>query len=316
MKILSLLVLVSFGAFANADISKYQGHIYKKAEYDLCLKDYDVITKNVDSVEGFTVLSGGCLNYGRDNFRVEFDYIHPLASEVENYPITLTDEAACLGSIKKAQDEMLASGNHFVTAYCEGKVLNTQFVDTTRSIVRSLNKLGNFNSQPACLNFIADLTAKARADKMTSFMSYCQKYEFSGKTYFAPVFNYISFYEIEMNVINGKTVASSSACLNDRVSVEQNFSSNDIKVVYAFCSGTMTAENTQETILYLKPKNGRYITVYEGVVLNSQEVCETQLNSIMSGLEHSGESVLYGHCRKLNATSFVPSITYLKTIKF
>ena len=52
MKILSFVVFLSFGAFAGSDISKFSGHVYKKAAYDVCLNDYDTITKTVASVEG------------------------------------------------------------------------------------------------------------------------------------------------------------------------------------------------------------------------------------------------------------------------
>lgn len=318
MKLLALLALLSLSAYADDDISKFTGHTYKKAEYDLCLRDYDTITKNISSVDGLTVLAGGCLEYGRDNFRIEFDYIHPLATEVENYIVTFADETACPKFIKQAEQELLASGNHFVASYCEGKDLNTLFVDTTRSIVRSLNKLGKFNSQIECLNFIADLTTKAKANKMTSFLSYCQdtKYDSTAKIYFTPVFNYISYFEIEMGLINGKTVATQSTCADNRVNVEQNFSSNDIKIVYDYCAGAMTIDqNLQEIILYLKPKNARYIVEYEGVAAKSQEACEIQLNSIINGLENAGQKVLYGYCKKINDKNFKPSISYLKTIE-
>lgn len=318
MKILSLLALVSFGAFASSEISNYQGHTYKKAEYDLCLNDYDMITKNVDSAAGYTVLSGGCLEDGSGNFKMQFDYIHPLASEIKNFSVPLSNEAACLSSIKKAQAEILSSGNYPVATYCEGKELNTQFIDTTHSIVRSLNKLGKFNSFMECSNFLSELTNKAKASKMISLMSSCQeiKYDYTGTVYFNATFNYISYFEIELGLINGKSVASQSACAEGRLKVEQNFASSDIKIVHAYCTGAMTSEqSTQESILYLIPKNGRYITSYEGLTLNSSEDCETQLNSITSGLEHAGNKVLYGFCKDMGGKKFRPSITYVKTIE-
>lgn len=317
MKLLSFLVLLPIFAYASADISQFRGQFYKKAEYDVCLKNFDVVTQKVNAVQGYTVLSGGCLEYGKDTFRMEFDYLHPLASYVENYPVELENEKTCQNYLAAAQNEMVASGNQFVTAYCQGKVLNTHFIDTTRSIVRSLNRLGKFNSLVECSNFLADLTNKASALRMTSFMSLCiaTKYDATEKVYYRPVFNYISYYETEMGLITGKLVPSVASCANN-MNVEQNFSKNNVKVVHSYCSGTMSWEQTtQETVLYLKPNSGRYIAEYSGVVMNSKQTCETQLENVIRGIESTGEGVLYGFCQKVGEKHFKPSVTYIKTIK-
>lgn len=311
MKFLSFLMLLPVFAYASADISQFKGHIYKKAELDQCLKDFDVVTKNVSSVSSYTVLSGSCLEVGKDAVQMQFDYLHPLASPVDTFEAEYADAQTCAATLSQAKTEITASGNTFVSTYCEGKALKLHFIDTTRSVTRTLSRLGKFNTQAECLNFVNELSVKAKSLKMFSLLSTCQNN--------MPVFNYVSHFDLEMGVINGKTVTSAAACTNNSVAVSENFSAKNVKLVYSFCSNTVSYEPAvQEVVLYLVPKNvGKYITEYNGVSFNNKEMCEAQLGSVIRGIESSGDGVLYGHCQKLGTVSFTyrPQITYIKSIQ-
>lgn len=67
----------------------------------------------------------------------------------------------------------------------------------------------------------------------------CQevKYAPNGVTSFSPFFNYISFYEIEVNMINGKTSSTLTGCFKSTASIDKNFNQNNVKLVYSYCAG-------------------------------------------------------------------------------
>lgn len=313
MKFLLLAAICSLSAFASSDISKFRGQVYAKADFDLCLQDYDLTIRNMESQAGFSVLDGGCVASGRENFRMEFDYLHPLAKEVEFLSVKFSDQAICKKSIETSKKELLASGNVFITSYCEGSQLTNHFIDTTYSVVRSLTKLGKFHTEGECLNFISDLSAKGKVHKIHPFMSYCEKND----TYFLPVFNFMSVFSVDVAVISGKTSATASECSQSRNEVESNFSNNKVKIVAAFCAETLNNEKSfQETILYIKPhKELRFVQEYSGVVESTQEACEAKLDSIVSTFNASGTAVIYSFCKPTGMKAYKPVISYIKVLE-
>lgn len=316
MKVLALVLVLAFNVLADTNISNFTGKIYLKEDLNSCLSDYDSIQKNMNKVDGFTILDGGCLDYGQKHTRLEFNYMHPLAKRIDTFKSELRDEATCESKLQQAQNEIIASGNIYINAFCSRHELKLNFVDITYSTVNTLRNLGRLNAKSTCENLIADLNKNAKAVNAFSLLSYCKEvsYGIAAVTYYIPVFNYVSFYEIDIELIKGKSSMAQGSCLNNAQRIAANFANNDVKIIHTYCSDNSADSTQQENILYLKPKLPKYITEFKGVVLNDANTCEVQLENIVSALENSGSGVLYSQCMKIGEKRYRANVNYVKVL--
>lgn len=306
---------MSFNIFASVDNSKFRGQIYKKSDLTQCLKDYDTALKNVETVVGYKIIDGGCSDYGSDALRLEFDYVHPVGSGIQQIEAKFSDLDSCRKANLKASEDISLSENQFVYSFCQNTTLTIHYINTSHTVARSLPKFGKFDSLEGCVSFLADLTNKAKKFKMTSVISKCDEYlsGSAGKKYFVPSFNYVSNFKVEMKVIAGKI---SDKCSANRPDIEQTFMQNNIDLVSVSCLSPLNYEQgEQEIIMYLIPRNGKYITDYEGIMTNSMQTCEAKLDKIVRTFEVSGQEVLYSYCKKISELQFRPIATYIKILE-
>lgn len=316
MKLLTLILFI-FSVQAHADIATVKGQVYAKSNLEACMNDYQSVVRNIHSVEGYSVLSGGCISYGEKNIQMEFSYIYPLASAIDVATQTYTDQDACAASLLQTKNEVAASGNTFVTAYCKGNQMIAQLIDTTYSVIKSINGLAKFDSLDGCHQFLSKMNQSLLRLKMFPLMSTCQTYShyFAGATFYYPHVQYIAYFERTLGLIKGKKVNVGDSCPSNRSAVEDAFYKNNISLVDMYCTSAVDdTDQMQEMILYLKPVDSVYLEEFKGQELSSLEQCHSQVSSASRIMNGSGLSVLYSFCKE-NKQRFSPVIHYVRRLE-
>jgi hypothetical protein len=319
MKSLTLIVILLLSPVTHADVSQFKGRNYTKDQTRVCEQDLADIKKTLSGVEGFSVLNGGCLTTAPETISLRFDYLHPLASRIENFSASYTNVSSCGAANVSARRELLASGNLFVASHCEDTQLTTHFINTNHSVLRSIGNLGTFSDPSDCSATLALLASQAEKFEIHPFMLQCLKktYNDGKQTVFDATFNYIASYDTELAAIPGETHDSYSECGLQHEELVKTFADNHVSLVYDSCArAAPLGEKVQRTILYMKPQGTlKLVTNYTGFLVENQSACELQLSKITQKLNESGQNVLYGFCSKAGDKNFWPSVSYLRPIQ-
>jgi len=313
MRVYTLLLILSANVFAN--FSTFNGSVYSEVAIQDCHTDFTMISDKLNSLAGFQVVDGGCLDYGLNRVKLKFNYHHPMTRNIEEFTTNFKSNENCEFYRSEIKNVVEESGNKFLFSRCADKKMIVSHVDYNYSMVRTIRDLGVYKDAIKCNEFVSEFKKNAKINNIHTYVGVCeeQNYGFSGESFYKPLISVSANFSIKVNVLKGRGVLSQNECANERINTERNFSNSGIKVIYSYCTQSKMDDSLlNEYILYIEPKAPRYITQYRSLNTTTEVACVEQSEKIGSTLESLGHSILYSYCKKINDKLYSPEVTYLK----
>jgi hypothetical protein len=313
MKLFLMAVLMMSAASAN--FTTYRGETYKADLLNKCESDFKKMSQRIESVEGFKVIDGGCISlFEGKQFKLEFNYLHPLTKRLEVEKIVVSTNKVCEKLNAQIENKITSAGNVYIHSYCNKNELNINQIDLTYSIMRDLTDLGTYNTYNACDQFLQNFEMKANSKKVFVIAADCKKIIIrNGNTsFYRPIVKINSHHKIEIEMIKGTKINTLSGCDLASETTQNRFSKANVSLVMSYCDNN--EDHFQEHILFIKPDLPYFVTDYRSLKTTSMQECKDSLARIEMAIESINQDVLYSYCKKISDKHFNPIVKYVKEI--